>query len=233
MASKEQITKFINEISQIAMEESKGRILPSICIAQACLESAYGTAPKMKNANAVFGIKVGKNKVHFGTAWKGKAYSTKTRECYDGVNYVDITDMFRAYNTIKESVQDYFDMLCNCSRYKKAVGETSPLKCITYIKMGGYATAPGYVDSIMSIVNKYNLYQYDQTPTLFYGSNGLAVKRVQQILYNYRFLTTESQIDGIFGKKTIEAVKNFQESRGLEIDGIVGVKTWSELRREI
>ena len=66
----EQKRKFIEMVAPFAQNEyRKGRkILPSVCIAQACCESAYGTTKKMKNANAMLGIKVGKGKVHFGTA---------------------------------------------------------------------------------------------------------------------------------------------------------------------
>ena len=35
--------------------------------------------------------------------------------------------------------------------------------------------------------------------------------------------------DGIFGKLTEEAVKDFQRSHGLEPDGVVGAKTWAAL----
>ncbi len=232
MASKTEIKLFIEEIAEIAKEESKERILPSICIAQACIESAYGTAPKMVKANALFGIKVGKNKVHFGTAWKDKAYSTKTQECYDGKTYTQITDMFRAYDTVRESVQDYYDMLSTCDRYKKAVGETSPLKCITAIKNGGYATSPSYVDIVMGVVKKYNLTQYDAYPTLQYGSTGEAVRRLQTVLYRLCLLTTINDIDGIYGKNTQEAVKKYQTHKGLPIDGITGPYTWGALKKE-
>ena len=37
---------------------------------------------------------------------------------------------------------------------------------------------------------------------------------------------TLSKADGIFGKKTEEAVKEFQERNGLKVDGIVDPKTW-------
>ncbi len=163
MATKAQVKKCIETIAPLAMAEYKKgkKILPSVCIAQACCESSYLTSQKMINANAVFGIKVGKSKYHFGKAWKDKAYSTKTKECYDGKTYTKITDMFRAYDTIQESVEDYYDLLCNASRYKKAVGETNPKKAITSIKDGGYATDPKYVSTIMSIINSNNLTQYD------------------------------------------------------------------------
>ena len=37
------------------------------------------------------------------------------------------------------------------------------------------------------------------------------------------------EVDGSFGAATEEAVKAFQQSKGLEADGIVGPKTWVEL----
>lgn len=163
MATKEQINKFISIISVEAIKQAAlhgNKIFPSVCIAQACLESAYGTSPKMKNANAVFGIKVGNSKYKFGKAWKGEAYSIKTKECYDGT-YVNITDMFRAYDNIADSVEDYFDMLCTASRYKYALNQPTPKACIEGIQKGPYATDPKYVSSVMSIINTYGLSKYD------------------------------------------------------------------------
>lgn len=161
MATQTQVKAFIAMIAPIAQAKSKGRALPSVCIAQACCESAYGTSSKMIRANAVFGIKVGKSKAHFGTAWHVKAYSTRTKECYDGKTYTNITDMFRAYDSIEDAVEDYFDMLAGCKRYKACIRERDPRKCITAIKNGGYATAPEYITTIMSIINKYDLTKYD------------------------------------------------------------------------
>ena len=168
MATAAQVKAFINKVAPIAQAKAAGRdkwSLPSVCIAQACCESAYGTSPKMINANAILGIKVGKSKVHFGTAWKDKAYSTKTKECYDGKTYVAINDMFRAYDSIEDAIEDYYDMLASCSRYKGCLNQTDPLKCITAIKNGGYATSPTYISTIMAIVKQYNLTQYDSMVT--------------------------------------------------------------------
>ena len=36
-------------------------------------------------------------------------------------------------------------------------------------------------------------------------------------------------LDGIFGGRTEEAVRNYQRSRGLSTDGIVGCNTWRSL----
>ena len=168
MATQKQVNDFINKVAPIAQAKASGRdkwSLPSVCIAQCCCESAYGTSPKMMNANAILGVKVGNNKVHFGTAWKDKAYSTATKECYDGKTYVNITDMFRAYDSIEDAIEDYYDMLAACSRYKGCLNQIDPLKCITAIKNGGYATSPTYISTIKNIINKYSLTQYDAVVT--------------------------------------------------------------------
>lgn len=168
MATKKQVDEFIKKVAPIAQAKVTGRdkwSLPSVCIAQCGCESAYGTQPKMIRANAILGIKVGRSKAHFGTAWKDKAYSTRTKECYDGKTYVNITDMFRAYNSIDDAIEDYYDMLASCSRYRGCLNQTDPRKCITAIKNGGYATSPSYINTIMNIIKKYNLTQYDNVVT--------------------------------------------------------------------
>ena len=231
MATQTQVKAFIERIAPIAQAKSKGRALPSVCIAQACCESAYGTSPKMIRANAVFGIKVGKSKVHFGTAWHDKAYSRRTKECYDGKTYTNITDLFRAYDSIDDAVEDYYDMLGTCKRYKACVNEKNPQKCITAIKNGGYATAPDYVSTIMSIINKYNLTKYDCL-TLRKGFSGSEVKELQILLIKAGYSCGKYGSDGKFGDSTLEAVNAFQADRGLAVDGVVGTKTWAELYKD-
>ena len=101
MATREQALGFIKEIAPIVQEVCKSRdkwILPSVAIAQAACESNYGTSKAMAAANGLFGFKVGKG-VKYGDGWKGKSYSTKTKEYYSG--YVTITDNFRSYDSVK------------------------------------------------------------------------------------------------------------------------------------
>ena len=240
MATQAQVKTFIELIAPLAIAEyNKGKkILPSVCIAQACCESAYGTQARMKKANAVFGIKVGKNKVKFGNAWKGKYYDTKTKECYDGSTYVTITDKFRAYDSIQDSVTDYYDMLISCSRYKAAVGAKNYEATIQAIKNGGYATSPTYINTICSIIRTYNLAKYDAmvgaeiyvpNPTIKKGDRGAYVKELQTKLVSLGYLLSKKEIDGVFGPKTLEAVKAYQAEHNLTVDGIVGKKTWTAL----
>jgi flagellum-specific peptidoglycan hydrolase FlgJ len=240
MATPAEVSLFINKMAPIAVAQAKkhgNKIFPSVCIAQACCESAYGTSPKMKRANAVFGIKVGKSKWHFGSAWKDKAYSTATKECYDGKTYVNITDMFRAYESIEDATEDYFDMLCTASRYKAAVNAADYKACIRAIAPS-YATAENkdhsYSKSVIKIIETYNLTKYDEaqdpngnpynqpSALLKKGSRGNSVRWLQYAL-NKR--GAHLIVDGAFGEKTRQALIEFQKSHNLVPDGICGPLT--------
>lgn len=65
-------------------------------------------------------------------------------------------------------------------------------------------------------------------PILRRGSLGEAVGKLQEMLRKVGF---ELAIDQDFGPATELAVKQFQGSKSLEVDGIVGPKTWDELEK--
>lgn len=157
-------SEFIPRIAPMVQAENKKRGNPlysSVVIAQAICESGWGQSKIMMKANAIFGIKAT-------SSWKGKVYNAKTQECYDGINYTTITDCFRAYDCLEDSIADYFHLICGLSRYSKALYTSSPLECITAIKNGGYATSPTYVNTIMSIINQNNLVRFDTTNSCLY-----------------------------------------------------------------
>lgn len=61
------------------------------------------------------------------------------------------------------------------------------------------------------------------------GSTGEAVKELQRLLNADITIEHELVVDGIFGKGTDAAVKRFQATKNLGIDGVVGPKTWAAL----
>jgi hypothetical protein len=63
-----------------------------------------------------------------------------------------------------------------------------------------------------------------QCPVLRIGSKGSCVAALQRRL-NREHVQPHVAVDGTFGQFTVEAVKNFQCSRGLSPDGMVGPKT--------
>lgn len=64
-------------------------------------------------------------------------------------------------------------------------------------------------------------------PMLQAGATGKITKILQQRLTDLGFNT--KGVDGIFGQNTKQAVMNFQKSRKLSVDGIVGKNTWLKL----
>ena len=108
-----QIATFINMIAPIAIEQATkhgGKIFPSVCIAQAAHETGFGTSKTMMRYYGLFGIKVGSSAYHFGDAWKGESYNSRTTEYY-GAGAQKINDNFRAYSSVSDAVEDYFDLL--------------------------------------------------------------------------------------------------------------------------
>ena len=159
--------EFIEKLGKLAMAERSKRsrwVLPSVCIAQAILETGYGQASIMTKANAYFGIK-------WTEGCGYRAYSSATNEVYDG-NVVSITALFRAYDTVEDSVKDYFDLITENTRYAKAVNNTNYRNSIQAIKDGGYATDPDYVSKICSLIETWNLTDYDTGNTGTTGNTG-------------------------------------------------------------
>lgn len=198
--------EFLETVAKLVVEENNKRgnpLFSSVVIAQAICESGWGQSQIMMKANAIFGIKATSN-------WKGKVYNSQTKECYDGVSYTNINACFRAYNSLQESISDYFDLITKAERYRKACVANSPLECITAIKNGGYATSPTYINTIMSIINSNNLTKYDN------------VENVQNYVDNSsRYIvgknyTLQVDLNVRYGAGTNNAIKKYNE---LTVDG--------------
>lgn len=80
---------------------------------------------------------------------------------------------------------------------------------------------------LLSIFCLYNIFLREDINTSYalskYGSNSEEVKQIQTKLKRWGYYN--GAIDGIFGSKTLSAVKWFQSANGLQVDGIAGPKT--------
>ena len=80
--------------------------------------------------------------------------------------------------------------------------------------------------TLISVMYVYKRYE-EQNATLEtlskYGSRGSEVTQIQTKLKRWGYYT--GNIDGIYGTKTVEAVKYFQRKNGLTVDGIAGPAT--------
>lgn len=160
--------EFIQAVSECAVKDMEASgILASISIAQAILESGYGTTELARNANNFFGMKCSLSGNTWDSAWDGVSkYTKQTKEQDpDGKEYI-ITADFRRYPDMESSVRDhscYLNGAMNGSklRYAGLKGEKDYKKAIQIIKDGGYATDALYVSKVCGIIEKFCLTQYD------------------------------------------------------------------------
>lgn len=158
---------FIETVGFMATADMKtSRILASLTIAQAILESNWGNSGLTVKANALFGIKAG-------SSWRGKVYSAQTQECYDGAKFTTITALFRAYGSWNESVADHSALLTGLSIYKAVIGEMDYKKACQSIYAAGYATDPSYPSKLINIIELYDLAQYDKEEKTMFTNTGL------------------------------------------------------------
>ena len=151
--------EFIEAIAPIIQKYQKkyGYGVSSAIIAQACLESAYGTSNKAKYHN-YFGLKYRANRV---TCNSGTFTDASKEQKADGT-YVDISTQWYKFDSMDKGVEGYFQFI-NISNYANARKATTPKAYLTALKDGGYATSLKYVDNLMNVIEKWNLTQYDKS----------------------------------------------------------------------
>lgn len=102
--------------------------------------------------------------------------------------------------------------------------DTATTQATTAFQTSRGLTANGVVDAHTWTA----LLSTGDTPTLRNGSSGTAVRRLQRALT--AALGSALAIDGAFGPNTETAVRSYQTSRGLGVDGVVGPATWAALQ---
>lgn len=230
-------TTFISEIAPLMVIEAKkrGYKIVSTAIAQAIIESRWGESGLAKYHN-YFGLKCG-------SKWTGKSVNMKTKEEYTPGTLTTINDNFRVYDSMEDGVKGYYDFI-SAYRYANLKVANTPKQYAEYLKADGYATSSTYVSTLMNTVNKYNLSLFDNelsgvaenpnrnpyaepTKNVRYNTRGNDVRWLQYELNNKGYHLT---VDGSAGPKTIDALMDFQDKKGLTPDGICGPATRAKLK---
>lgn len=233
MASSAQQKQFINEIGYIIQEEAKkrGYKVCSPIIAQACIESAYGTSSLGYRWHNYFGMKCG-------SSWKGKSVNLSTKEEYTPGQLTTIRDNFRVYDSMDNGVQGYFDFI-STKRYANLKDATTPKEYLELIKKDGYATSNSYVNTNLSCISQHDLERFDWNEAsagnpyklskrlIKYGDKGESVKWLQWELNRHG---ANLKVDGIFLNHTKLALLLFQKDHQLTQDSICGPKTIAALQ---
>ena len=124
---------------------------PAVMIAQAALETGWGKHDIAKgdgaSSNNLFNIKADKS-------WQGEHAKKMTLEFEQGLP-VQKQASFRAYDSIKESINDYVSFLQNNPRYRQALNNTNqPEQYLNELQQAGYATDPNYADKIKNVLQR-------------------------------------------------------------------------------
>jgi hypothetical protein len=124
----------------------------------ACVECAYGTAGSVKH-HSYLGQKVGSGKTAT-KYWGGKFFKSKTKEEYTVGVHTTITDAFRAYDSMQQCVYNYYELL-NTKLYSRVQKGVDYRTQMAQIKMCGYMTSSTEVNSVIKLIEKYNLVRFD------------------------------------------------------------------------
>ena len=142
-----QYLNYINQYKSIAIEQMKKHGIPaSITLAQGLLESRAGQSDLATKGNNHFGIKCHE--------WTGATVYHDDDERHE---------CFRAYRSARESYEVHSMFLVKKQRYRRLFD----LKPTDYkgwargLKACGYATNPRYAEQLISIIERYQLHQYD------------------------------------------------------------------------
>ena len=196
---------FIKKIAPLVQEvfcDSRG-VNPSVIIAQAILESGYGTS-KLSKYNNIFGlnnyndgylINAGYVLIEVPQEKNGKLYYNYERMAtFD--NLMDCIKSLKKWYTRPK----YFEPL-------REAGADSTNQ-ITAIKNCGYATDSNYINKIIDIIKRHNLTQYDSLYTIQCGAysieaNAIAeVKRLNKLFKTNRFFVDYSDYYRVYCDKT-------------------------------
>lgn len=141
--------QYIQQYAPMAQDQMRRYGIPaSITLAQGLLESGAGRSKLAREANNHFGIKVGMN-------WTGP-YMVVADDRPD--------DKFRVYDSAADSYEDHSIFLRNGRRYASLFDlKSTDYKGWAYgLKKAGYATSPTYAQSLVNMIEKFNLHEYDK-----------------------------------------------------------------------
>lgn len=176
----EKTDKFISTLAVLARNEYLTRdkwVLPSVCIAQAALESGWNL-----NAGTLFGI-------------KGKGFTASTSEYYNG-HYVEIQDSFRSYPNVASAVVGYYDFLADTPRYAGVINNSDYKdavdKLIHTTDGAPYATDPNYISKVISIIEQYDLTQYDTRDEIIEPTTDTKYHIGDEVNYNTIYVSSTS-----------------------------------------
>lgn len=154
---------YADQFSTAAIAEMNRTGIPaSITLAQGILESGAGQSPLAREANNHFGIKCGND-------WNGPTYRKKDDDRNSNGDLIE--SCFRKYRDPSESYYDHSEFLRD-PRKANRYGFLFNLDRKDYqgwakgLQSAGYATSGTYASQLISLIERYQLYVYDDPSTV-------------------------------------------------------------------
>lgn len=196
------------------------KMLPSVTAAQAVIESGWGKSTLAQPPyNNNFGIKASAD-------WTGRVVTLPTREVINGQS-VMVQAQFRAYDNLSDSIRDHAAFFTSTewrkNNYRLVIGERDYKKVCWALQNAGYATDTRYATTLISFIEKYKLFEWDQEA--FAGvSSGANNPSALTSPGQTPVQPTEKKVGGSLGDAAREAVRSI----GVSVIGDslgVGTKT--------
>jgi flagellum-specific peptidoglycan hydrolase FlgJ len=151
---------FLGTVAPAARTSQRRYGVPaSVVIAQAVLETGWGSSEMARTARNYFGMTCGPNG---GGPIASGCVTGSDRVC-DRTGCRPSTASFRVYRTMADSFADHGRQLKTNKRYKSAYKARSrPATFVKRMARAGYATDPGYAQRVIAIMNKYKLSKYNK-----------------------------------------------------------------------
>jgi flagellum-specific peptidoglycan hydrolase FlgJ len=148
--------RFIASIAEAAVASHDRTGVPaSVTIAQAILETYWGSSRLAREANNYFGIKAQTKPGPAGVV------NFIVWEVIGGRNVMR-SEPFRVYHSIAESFVDHGRFFIENGRYAGAMAARDDARQFAReINRAGYATDPTYAGKLIGLMDRYNLYRYD------------------------------------------------------------------------
>jgi flagellum-specific peptidoglycan hydrolase FlgJ len=148
--------QFIAAIADAAVDSADDTGVPaSVTIAQAILESYWGSSRLAREGNNYFGIKA---QTRTGSAGM---ISFDVWEVIGGRSVMQ-SQAFRAYKSVAESFVDHGRFFVENARYAAAMAARGdPRQFAREVNRAGYATDPSYASKLIGLMDRYDLYRFD------------------------------------------------------------------------
>lgn len=231
--TEKQQLEFIETIAPIFQKYAikYGYKIVSAPIAQACMESGYGTSYKAVHGNNILGMKYRPNRVNTNNGYFEDGGSEQNKD--GSYRLLPSSTAWYNFDNYDRCIEGYYQFI-SIPRYANVKPISDPLTYLQTIIADGYGTSLGYAERAFKLVQKWGLTKYDnfeninnttnsqQTPSSIniikrvntHNTTQINNRKIEYIVLHYTAGTTSAQgsaqnTANYFSKTTNQASADF------------------------